>query len=111
MLIKMGDPFRDGFGQAKLARDIGTARAAGLDEFVDERLAVADDVADRLRAAEPARARRGVLQHEFERLADAAVDQFEALLEQAVIGAVDFGDARGVAAAAQILHQHGEINV
>ena len=50
-------------------------------------------------------------QHEAKHLRQAAVQQLEVLLERQVIGQIEFADARGIAAAAEILEQQGVVQI
>ncbi|MOA03465.1 hypothetical protein D3C78_1229740 [compost metagenome] len=98
--------------ETQLARDVGTAMAAGADQLVGHFLAVAQHVEDGLRALAPAAGvGAGVAEHEAQHLRQAGADQLEILFELAVIGEIQLADARRVAAAAQVFQQDGVVQI
>ena len=102
---------RDGIGETQLSRDVGTALATGLDQFLRDVRAVAHDVHDGAQALAHAGAQAGVAEHEAQHLRQAVLDDLVVALELQIVGQIELADARGVAAAAQVLQQQGVVQL
>ena len=109
MLVEMVDAVAYRIREPQRARDVGAARAARDDQFLRNRIPVAQDVADRRGALPQRRALRGLAEHEVQRRREAGADRLVALLERSIVGVVELADARGIAAAAKVLEQQGVI--
>ena len=100
-------PRATALGEAQLARDVGAALAARLDQLA---AAIAppllQDVDDARGSARRGPAFRPVCASTKRSISrQAAVDRLEVALEAQVVGQVELADARGVAAAAEVLEQ------
>ena len=96
---------RDRLAEPHLARDIGAALAAGLDQFAGDVAAILEHVDQRAKALGQAGLQSGMGEHEAKRLRQAAIDLLEVMFELDVVGQIELADPRGIAAAAQILEQ------
>ena len=81
VLVEILDAVRDAFGEPHLARDVGTAMTAGLDQFPRDLAAVLDDVDDRAEALGEPGLQSRVRQNEAQRLRQAAVDILKSCLK------------------------------
>ena len=105
VLVEILDALRDRLAEPHLARDVGAALAARLDQFAGDIAAILEDVDQRAKSFGQAGLQSGMGEHEAKRLRQAAVDLLEVVFELDVVGQIELADPRGIAAAAQILQQ------
>ena len=111
VFVEAVDALSHGFRKAQQARDVGAALAARGDQLLCDVRAVAQDRHHGAEALGQARLQARVLEDEFEHLRQAVAHRLEALFERQIIRQVELADARGIAAAAQVLQQQGVIQI
>jgi len=105
VLVQAVDAVGHRVGESQLARDVGTALAARLDQLLRVLRPVAHDVHDAAQPLREAHRHAGVGEDKAQHLRQAVAHRLEVALEGQVVGQVQLADARGVAAASQVLQQ------
>jgi hypothetical protein len=111
MFIETVDCVRHVLGEPQLARDIGAALAARLDQIMRDLSAVLQNVGDALEAPGKLPMRARMREHEAQNLGQALADMLEIALEREIVGQIELADARGVAAAAKIFQQNRIVKI
>src|SRR5262245_17964169 len=110
MLVEALDALRHGFRDPHLARDIGTALAASLDQLHAGLAAVLERAAERAKPLVQRRLQAGMAEDEAQRLRHAvAVDVLVVAFELEIVGQIELADARGVAAATKVLEEQSVV--
>jgi len=85
--------------------------AARLDQLLRDLRAVAQDVDDRAQPLRQTGVQAGVREDEAQHLRQAVAGGLEVAFEAQVVAEVELADARGIAAAAQVLEQQGVVQL
>ena len=111
VLVEAADPRGDAVTEAQSPRDFRTARAARLDQLVGDLDAVAQDVRDAAQPAGKTGIQAGVTEHEAEHVGQSVAHGLVVAPEGEIVGQVELADARGVAAAAEVLEQQRVVEI
>ena len=105
MLVKGRDRLCDRFRESKLTSDVGATRTTGPYKIGGDRTRVSQDPHDRSGTSGEVLATGCVAQQEVQAGCRARRDQLEVVFKRLVVGLIQFGDPRGVAAAAKVLQK------
>jgi len=107
--IQAANAHRHRVREAQPARNVGPALAARLGQFVRDLRAVAHDVEHRAQPLRDAHSQSGVRETKCSICGRLKPTVLKSCLNCKVVGQVELADARGVAAAAQVLEQQGVV--
>ncbi len=108
VLVQGMDGAAHAWGETQLPRDLGSALTAGLDQVVDDRSAVLQDVEHGAEAFRQSRLQTSMRKDEAENLRQAVAHCLEVTLEGEIVGEIKLADPGGIAGTAQVL-QHDRV--
>jgi len=111
VLVEIENAGRDGFGKPHLPHDVRTAMTAGLDQFAADLLPLGQSDDHGPESLGEIGLQPGMLEDETKHLRQAVIDDLDVALERDVVGQKQLADARGIAAAADILEQERVIEI
>lgn len=111
VFVKTMNPFRHGLAETQPPRNIGAALTAGLNQFLGNVIAFAEDREDRPETIGKVGPQARVPDHEVQHLRQRTVHELEVALEAQVVRQIELTDPRRVGAAPQILQQQGVVQL
>ncbi len=111
VLVQAADALAHRFGKAQRGGDGGAPVAARLDDLRDLGLAMAGDVENRPQPVAERGLASGMRQHEAEHLRQAGAHGLEVALQGQIVRQIQLADPRGIAGAAEVLEEDGEIKL
>src|SRR6185437_2227838 len=111
VLVEAADSVDDGLRKAHLARDFGATVATRFHQLLSDLSPILENVDKGAKAFSKPGIHAGVREHKPQHLWQAAIDRHEIAFECDVVGHIELTNARGVAAAADVLHQQGVIEL
>jgi hypothetical protein len=111
MLVEILDAGGDRLRKMHPARDVSAALTACFDQLFGDLASILENPDDRSEAFRQAGAETRMREDEAERLRQTIVDLLEIALEGKIVGQIELANARGVAAAAEVLQKKDIIEV